>query len=77
MEEVKSLEYTAKPPYDKLRSILQAGLKTAGVKDDGKLEFPSVSGAASSPTKVSTGNGQYRLKIISRYLKKEAGKCSI
>ncbi|CAI5697316.1 unnamed protein product [Oreochromis niloticus] len=51
MEEVKSLGYTAKPPYDKLRSILQAGLKTIGAKEDGKLEFTSVNGAASPPTK--------------------------
>lgn len=53
MEEVKSLGYTAKPPYDKLRSILQAGLKTIGPKEDGKLEFTSASGAAAPPTKVS------------------------
>ncbi|CAI5697318.1 unnamed protein product [Oreochromis niloticus] len=53
MEEVKSLGYTAKPPYDKLRSILQAGLKTIGAKEDGKLEFTSVNGAASPPTKMS------------------------
>ncbi|XP_063356042.1 serine/threonine-protein kinase VRK1 [Pelmatolapia mariae] len=51
MEEVKSLGYTAKPPYDKLRSILQAGLKTIGAKEDGKLEFTSVNGAAVPPTK--------------------------
>ncbi|KAL3969272.1 collagen type IX alpha [Sarotherodon galilaeus] len=54
MEEVKSLGYTAKPPYDKLRSILQAGLKTIGAKEDGKLEFTSVNGAASPPTKKMT-----------------------
>uniref|UniRef100_A0A3P9ATG5 non-specific serine/threonine protein kinase n=1 Tax=Maylandia zebra TaxID=106582 RepID=A0A3P9ATG5_9CICH len=54
MEEVKSLGYTAKPPYDKLRSILQAGLKTIGPKEDGKLEFTSASGAAAPPTKKTT-----------------------
>lgn len=67
MEEVKSLGYTAKPPYDKLRSILQAGLKTIGAKEDGKLEFTSVNGAASPPTKVSAPT----------CFKREARKCSI
>uniref|UniRef100_A0A3P9AUD2 non-specific serine/threonine protein kinase n=1 Tax=Maylandia zebra TaxID=106582 RepID=A0A3P9AUD2_9CICH len=56
MEEVKSLGYTAKPPYDKLRSILQAGLKTIGPKEDGKLEFTSASGAAAPPTKPAEFN---------------------
>ncbi|XP_030575076.1 serine/threonine-protein kinase VRK1 [Archocentrus centrarchus] len=54
MEKINSLGYTAKPPYDKLRLILQAGLTTIGVKDDGKLEFTSVSGAVSLPTKKKT-----------------------
>uniref|UniRef100_A0A669DF72 non-specific serine/threonine protein kinase n=1 Tax=Oreochromis niloticus TaxID=8128 RepID=A0A669DF72_ORENI len=67
MEEVKSLGYTAKPPYDKLRSILQAGLKTIGAKEDGKLEFTSVNGAASPPTKVSAPT----------CFKREARKCSL
>lgn len=66
MEEVKSLGYTAKPPYDKLRSILQAGLKTSGAKEDGKLEFTSVNGAA-APPKVSAPT----------CFKREARKCSI
>ncbi|XP_056151778.1 serine/threonine-protein kinase VRK1 [Lampris incognitus] len=39
MEEVKSLSYTDRPPYNKLRSILQAGLKTIDATDDDKLEF--------------------------------------
>ncbi|KAM9341757.1 serine/threonine-protein kinase VRK1 isoform 2-T3 [Symphorus nematophorus] len=52
MEEVKSLGYQDKPPYDKLRSILQAGLKAAQAKDDGKLEFTPVNGAV-SPAKKS------------------------
>lgn len=67
MEEVKSLGYTAKPPYDKLRSILQAGLKTIGAKEDGELEFTSASGAAVPPTKVSAPT----------CFKREARKCSI
>ncbi|XP_034015329.1 serine/threonine-protein kinase VRK1 [Thalassophryne amazonica] len=44
MEEVKALGYQDKPPYEKLRCILQAGLK-----DDGKLEFTAVKGASSLP----------------------------
>lgn len=54
MEEVKSLGYQDKPPYEKLRSILQAGLKTIQAKDDGKLEFTPINGAVSPPAKVST-----------------------
>lgn len=54
MEEVKSLGYQDKPPYEKLRSILQAGLKAVQAKDDGKLKFAAVTGAASPPAKVST-----------------------
>ncbi|KAM3871286.1 serine/threonine-protein kinase VRK1 [Diretmus argenteus] len=42
MEEVKALGYKDKPPYEKLRSILQAGLKAVHGKDDGKLEFNTV-----------------------------------
>ena len=55
MEEVKSLSYTDKPAYQKLRSILQAGLKSIGAKDDDKLDFSTqVNGAGpSSPVKVS------------------------
>ncbi|XP_044023756.1 serine/threonine-protein kinase VRK1 isoform X2 [Siniperca chuatsi] len=53
MEEVKSLGYQDKPPYEKLRSILQAGLKAIQAKDDGKLEFTPVSGAVSSPAKTT------------------------
>ncbi|XP_070836198.1 serine/threonine-protein kinase VRK1 [Chaetodon trifascialis] len=54
MEEVKSLEYQDKPPYEKLRSILQAGLKAMQAKDDGKLEFTPVNGAVSPPAKKTT-----------------------
>ncbi|XP_076605717.1 serine/threonine-protein kinase VRK1 [Chaetodon auriga] len=54
MEEVKSLEYQDKPPYEKLRSILQAGLKAMQIKDDGKLEFTPVNGAVSPPAKKTT-----------------------
>ncbi|XP_018553234.1 serine/threonine-protein kinase VRK1 [Lates calcarifer] len=54
MEEVKSLGYQDKPPYEKLRSILQAGLKTIQAKDDGKLEFTPINGAISPPAKKIT-----------------------
>uniref|UniRef100_A0A3B4AJX6 non-specific serine/threonine protein kinase n=1 Tax=Periophthalmus magnuspinnatus TaxID=409849 RepID=A0A3B4AJX6_9GOBI len=47
LEEVKKLGYHDRPPYDKLRSIFQAGLKALKTEDDGKLEFSSVNGAAS------------------------------
>ncbi|XP_074516798.1 serine/threonine-protein kinase VRK1 isoform X2 [Sebastes fasciatus] len=53
MEEVKSLGYEDKPPYEKLRSILQAGLKAIQAKDDGKLKFTPVSGSASPPAKAT------------------------
>ncbi|XP_027132582.1 serine/threonine-protein kinase VRK1-like isoform X2 [Larimichthys crocea] len=53
MEEVKSLEYQDKPPYDKLRSILQAGLKAVQAKDDGKLEFTPANGAVPPPAKAT------------------------
>lgn len=48
MQEVKALGYHDKPPYEKLRSILQAGLKAIQAKDDGKMEFTTVNGAAST-----------------------------
>ncbi|XP_040915844.1 serine/threonine-protein kinase VRK1 [Toxotes jaculatrix] len=54
MEEVNSLGYQDKPHYEKLRSILQAGLKTIQAKDDGKLEFAPVSGAVPPPAKKTT-----------------------
>ncbi|XP_058470459.1 serine/threonine-protein kinase VRK1 [Solea solea] len=54
MEEVKSLGYQDRPPYEKLRSILQTGLKTIHTKDDGKLEFTSVNGTVAPPTKKVT-----------------------
>ncbi|GAA6233159.1 serine/threonine-protein kinase VRK1-like [Lates japonicus] len=54
MEEVKSLGYQDKPPYEKLRSILQAGLKTIQAKDDGKLEFTPINEAVSPPAKKIT-----------------------
>ncbi|TKS86190.1 Serine/threonine-protein kinase VRK1 [Collichthys lucidus] len=54
MEEVKSLKYQDKPPYDKLRSILQAGLKAVKAKDDGKLEFTPANGAVPPPAKKAT-----------------------
>lgn len=54
MEEVKSLGYQDKPPYETLRSILQAGLKAIQAKDDSKLEFAPVNGAVSSLVQVRT-----------------------
>ncbi|XP_032356531.1 serine/threonine-protein kinase VRK1 [Etheostoma spectabile] len=39
MEEVRSLGYQDKPPYEKFRSILKGGLKAIQAKDDGKLNF--------------------------------------
>ncbi|KAK5885850.1 hypothetical protein CesoFtcFv8_016946 [Champsocephalus esox] len=54
MEEVKSLGYQDKPQYEKLRSILQAGLKSIRAKDDGTLTFPAVSGAVSPAAKKTT-----------------------
>lgn len=56
MEEVKSLGYKDKPRYEKLRSVLQSGLKSLQQKDDGQLEFTAVGGAAPAPApaKVST-----------------------
>ncbi|XP_061890277.1 serine/threonine-protein kinase VRK1-like [Entelurus aequoreus] len=39
MEEVKSLGYQDTPRYDKLRSILQAGLTSIRAVDDGNLDF--------------------------------------
>ncbi|KAL0968937.1 hypothetical protein UPYG_G00220170 [Umbra pygmaea] len=55
MKEVKTLSYTDKPAYQKLRSILEAGLKAIGTKDDEKLEFSSAvngAGASSSAKKA-------------------------
>ncbi|MBN3294851.1 VRK1 kinase, partial [Amia calva] len=53
MEEVKPLSYDDKPPYQKLRTILQAGLKSIGAADDDKLDFSQpLNGAAASPVKV-------------------------
>ncbi|XP_076025876.1 serine/threonine-protein kinase VRK1 [Genypterus blacodes] len=51
MEEVVALEYQDRPPYDKLRSILQAGLEAIQAKDDGKLDFTVTSTA---PVKRAT-----------------------
>ncbi|KAJ8289020.1 hypothetical protein COCON_G00016790 [Conger conger] len=55
MEAVKSLGYQDKPAYQKLRSILEAGLKSIGATDDDKLDFSvSVNGAGPSSTKKAT-----------------------
>ncbi|XP_017332518.1 serine/threonine-protein kinase VRK1 [Ictalurus punctatus] len=51
MEEVKTLGYTDKPDYPKLRGILQQGLKSIGATDDDKLDF-SASVSAAGPSSV-------------------------
>ncbi|KAK3537898.1 hypothetical protein QTP70_022439 [Hemibagrus guttatus] len=53
MEEVKTLGFTDKPDYGKLRSILQQGLKSCGSTDDDKLDFAAaVSGAGPSAVRT-------------------------
>lgn len=54
MEEVQSLGYKDKPPYEKLRSILQNGLKSIQARDDDQLEFTPVNGVATPPAKKTT-----------------------
>ncbi|KAG9481131.1 hypothetical protein GDO78_010401 [Eleutherodactylus coqui] len=51
MEAISELGYAAKPPYQQLRDILLRGLKSLGVKDDGKLDF-SVAQNGDVPVKV-------------------------
>ncbi|XP_076834332.1 serine/threonine-protein kinase VRK1 isoform X2 [Brachyhypopomus gauderio] len=50
MEEVKSLGYTDKPDYQKLRGFLQQGLKGAGGDGDSLDFLPAGSGAAGATT---------------------------
>uniref|UniRef100_A0A1A7X6I3 non-specific serine/threonine protein kinase n=1 Tax=Iconisemion striatum TaxID=60296 RepID=A0A1A7X6I3_9TELE len=66
LEEVKALGYKDKPPYEKLRSILQSGLKSIQARDDGQLNFtvptPSVKRTAkrkkaSEPAEASGADG--------------------
>ncbi|MEQ2232200.1 Serine/threonine-protein kinase vrk1 [Ilyodon furcidens] len=54
MEEVMSLGYKDKPPYEKLRSILQNGLKSIQAKDDSQLEFSPVNGVPTHPAKKTS-----------------------
>lgn len=54
MEEVKTLGYQDKPPYERLRAILQGGLKSIQSKDDGRLEFSAASGPSSSRVQVGS-----------------------
>lgn len=54
MKEIKSLGYKDKPNYEKLRSIMQTGLKTIHSKDGDKLEFGPLNGAVSLNAQVST-----------------------
>ncbi|KAM9465888.1 serine/threonine-protein kinase VRK1 isoform 1-T1 [Clarias gariepinus] len=53
MEVVKKLDYNEKPDYQKLRKILQQGLKSIGATDDDKLDFSdfvAVAGPSSART---------------------------
>lgn len=52
MEEVKTLGYQDKPPYQRLRSILQAGFTRLKCKDDGRLDFPAASVVPPAPVQV-------------------------
>lgn len=52
MEEVKTLGYQDQPPYERLRSILQGGLRSIQSKDDGRLDFNAASGPSSSRVQV-------------------------
>ncbi|KAF7651826.1 hypothetical protein LDENG_00104670 [Lucifuga dentata] len=54
MEEVSTLGYKDKPPYEKLRGILQAGLKNIQTTDNGKLDFTPLKGALSPPVQKTT-----------------------
>ncbi|XP_029973536.1 serine/threonine-protein kinase VRK1-like isoform X2 [Salarias fasciatus] len=51
MEEVRALGYQEKPSYEKLRSILRAGLKAIKAEDDFKLDFSPANGAVSPAKK--------------------------
>lgn len=50
MQEVKVLGYTDRPDYDKLRGILQQGLKSIGSTDDKKLDFGVATNSTSLPS---------------------------
>ena len=55
MEEVKTLGYSDKPPYQKLRTILQSALTSLGASADNKLDFSMTTNGVSSPkAKVRT-----------------------
>ncbi|XP_038146576.1 serine/threonine-protein kinase VRK1 [Cyprinodon tularosa] len=54
MEEVKSLGYQDKPQYERLRSILQNGLRSIQAEDDSQLEFTPLSGVPALPAKKAT-----------------------
>nr|XP_057933186.1 serine/threonine-protein kinase VRK1 isoform X2 [Doryrhamphus excisus] len=51
MEEVKSLGYQETPRYDKLRSILEAGLTSIQARDDGTLDFTAGVPSSAKATK--------------------------
>ncbi|XP_041928888.1 serine/threonine-protein kinase VRK1 isoform X1 [Alosa sapidissima] len=55
MEEVKTLGYSDKPPYEKLRTILLDGLKSIGASADDKLNFSvATNGGAAVKAKTAT-----------------------
>lgn len=62
MEEVKTLGYTDKPDYPKLRGILQQGLKSIGATDDDKLDF-SASVSAAGPSSVKVRPRQHHSQV--------------
>ncbi|XP_069493824.1 serine/threonine-protein kinase VRK1 [Ambystoma mexicanum] len=47
MEAVNKLAYAERPPYQHLRDLLMKGLKAKGSKDDGRLNFTSVTNGVS------------------------------
>ncbi|XP_012692314.1 serine/threonine-protein kinase VRK1 [Clupea harengus] len=54
MEEVKTLGYSDKPPYQKLRTILQSALTSLGASADNKLDFSMTTNGVSSPKAKTT-----------------------
>lgn len=79
MEEVKTLGYTDKPDYAKLRHILQQGLKSIGAADDDKLNF-AVSGPGAGPSSVKVRPLHYYwfvtylIKLIKEFLSCQSHK---
>lgn len=61
MEEVKALGYQDKPPYERLRSILQAGLRS---KDDGRLDFPAATASEPPPSRVQRTSKRRKVSAV-------------